>query len=74
MLLLLFCNKSPGNDGLTTEFYPAFWPLVGRLLVDSLNYVFDFCKLSNSQKQAIITKIEKKRKDKRLIKIGVLYP
>ena len=25
-------NKTPGNDGLTTEFYLAFWPLIGRLL------------------------------------------
>ena len=30
-------NKTPGNGGLTIEFYLAFWPLFGRLLVDSLN-------------------------------------
>ena len=48
-------NKNPGNDGLTAEFYLAFWPLFGRLLVDSLNYAFEFGELSNSQKQAIIT-------------------
>ena len=40
-------NKTPGNDGLTIEFYPAFWPLFGRLLVDSLNYAFEFGELSN---------------------------
>ena len=28
-------NKSPGNDGLTVEFYIAFWPLIGTILVDS---------------------------------------
>ena len=61
-------NKTPGNDGLTTEFYLAFWPLFGRLLVDSLNYAFEFGELSNSQKQAIITLVEKKGKDKRMIK------
>ena len=61
-------NKAPGNDGLATEFYLAFWPLFGRLLVDSLNYAFEFGELSNSQKQAIITLIEKKGKDKRMIK------
>ena len=61
-------NKSPGNDGLTVEFYIAFWPLIGTLLVDSLNYAFEYGELSNSQKQAIITLIEKKGKDKRLIK------
>ena len=61
-------NKSPVNDGLTVEFYIAFWHLIGALLVDSLNYAFEYGELSNSQKQAIITLIKKKGKDKRLIK------
>ena len=61
-------NKTSGNDALTTEFYLAFWPLFGRLLVDSLNYAFEFGELSNSKKQAIITLVEKKGKDKRMIK------
>lgn len=61
-------NKTPGNDSLTIEFYLVFWPLFGRLLVDSLNYVFEFGELSNSQKQAIITLIEKKGKVKRMMK------
>ena len=26
-------NKSPGNDSLTVEFYIAFWPLIGTLLL-----------------------------------------
>ena len=26
-------NKSPGMDGITTEFYQAFCPLLGNLLV-----------------------------------------
>ena len=61
-------NKTPGIGGLTIEFYLAFWPLFGRLLVDSLNYAFEFGELSNSQKQAIITLIGKKGKDKRMIR------
>ena len=60
-------NKSPGNDGLTVEFYIAFWDVVGDLLVDSLNCSYDYGELSNSQKQAIITLLEKKDKDKRKI-------
>ena len=28
-------NKSPGNDGLTVEFYKAFWQVVGKIMVDS---------------------------------------
>ena len=61
-------NKSPENDGLTAEFCLAFWPLLGKLIVDSLNYAFEYGELSNSQKQAVITLIEKKEKDKRLVK------
>ena len=62
-------NKTPGNDGLTVEFYLVFWPIVGKHLIDCFNYANDQGKLSNSQKQAvIITLMEKKGKDKRLIK------
>ena len=61
-------NKTPGNDGLTVEFYSAFWPLIGKYLVDCINYVYEFGELLNTQKQAIITLIEKKGKNKRLIK------
>ena len=60
-------NKSPGNDGLTVEFYKTFWGILGKLLVESLNCAFDHGELSNSQKQAIITLIEKKGKDRRQI-------
>ena len=54
-------NKSPGNDGLTVEFYVAFWPVFGNLLVESLNYAFEYGELSNSQKQAVIILVEKKK-------------
>lgn len=57
-------NKTPGNDGLTVEFYSAFWPLIGKYLVDCINYVYQFGELSNIQKQAIITLIEKRGKIK----------
>ena len=60
-------GKSPGNDGLTAEFYEAFWPTLGYLLVDSLNSSFEKGELANSQKHFIIRLIEKKNKDKRYI-------
>ena len=66
-LQLFESNKSPGNDGLTVEFYRAFWHILGNLMVDSLNCSYDFGELSNSQKQAIITLIEKRDKDKRYL-------
>ena len=42
--------------------------MFGRLLVKILNYAFEYVELSNSQKQAVITLVEKKGKDKRQIK------
>ena len=61
-------DKTPGNDGLTVEFYKFFWSEIGTFLVDSLNYAYFHGELLNSQKQAIITLIEKKDKDRRWIK------
>ena len=61
-------NKTPGNDGLTIEFYRTFWPLLGDMLVKSLNYSHRHGELSASQKQAIIVLIEKKDRDRRQIK------
>ena len=60
-------GKSPGNDGLTAEFYQVFWPTLGHLLVDSLNNSYEKGELANSQKQGIIKLIEKKNKDKRYV-------
>ena len=61
-------NKIPGNDGLTVEFYLGFWHLVGESLVNALNFANERGQLSNSQKQAMITLLEKKDKDRRFIK------
>ena len=47
-------GKSPGNDGLTSEFYEKFWNLLGQLLTGSLNFSCQHGELSNSHKQAII--------------------
>ena len=33
-------GKSPGIDGLTAEFYLAFWAVIGEDLVEVLNYGF----------------------------------
>ena len=61
-------GKSPGNDGLTAEFYKTFWDLLGQQLTDSLNYSYLHGELSNTQKQAIIKLIEKKERGRRYIK------
>ena len=56
-------NKTPGNDRLTVEFCLGFWPLVGKYVVNALNFAHEQGQLSNSQKQAMITLLEKKDKD-----------
>lgn len=61
-------NKTPGDEGLTTEFYLAFCPILGKHLAASFNYAHNQGELSNSQRQAVITLREKKNKDKRFIK------
>ena len=46
-------NKSPGSDGLTTEFYRAFWDIISTYVVNSFNYTFNNGNLSISQRQEI---------------------
>ena len=67
-LLSLGNNKSPGNDGLSKEFYVRFFSEIHPFLIQALNYSFQHGELSISQRQAVITLIEKKGKDKRCIK------
>ena len=52
-------NKSPGNDGLTIEFYRKFWPIFGQLMMDSFNCAYSHGELSVSQRQAVITLLDK---------------
>ena len=56
-------NKSPGLDGITTEWYQAFWPLVGELLVDVFNEGHQLGSLSDSQRKAVMSLIFKKGDD-----------
>ena len=46
-------NKSPGNDGLSKEFYLCFFDTIGSILMESLNYAFEKGELSSSQRQAL---------------------
>ena len=61
-------GKSPGNDGFTKEFYITFFGELGPLLLKTCNYSFEKGELSASQKQAVITLIQKKDRDVTLIK------
>ena len=53
-------GKSPGTDGLTAEFYLSFWAVLGRNLVEVLNYGFQNGQLSVSQRRGLLSLIFKK--------------
>jgi Cdc6-like AAA superfamily ATPase len=57
-------NKSPGTDGLSCERYLQFWNKIGTLLVNVLNRGLRRGQMSSSQRQAVITLIEKEGKDR----------
>jgi len=62
-LMTMESNKTPGTDGLTSEFYRFFWNAVGKFMVESSNYAFQHGSLSISQRQGIISIIPKKNKN-----------
>ena len=43
-------NKSPGSDGITTEFYKLFWNDIKTYLINSLNYSLQNGELTELQK------------------------
>jgi hypothetical protein len=62
-------GKAPGDDGLTNKYYKTFWKQLHGLLLSSLRAAMHSEKgLSDSQKRSVIRLIEKKGKDKTVIK------
>ena len=61
-------DKSPGTDGLPSEFYKVFWNDLSEILINSLNYSYEIGKLSISQRRGIIKLIPKKDAELNLIK------
>ena len=55
-------NKSLGNDGLSKELFKYFWDEIKKLFLTSIHKAFLSHELSSSQKQAVITILEKKTK------------
>ena len=56
-------DTSPGLSGLTVEFFIEFWPIVGRLVFESLQDAWDQGRLSISQQREVIKLIPKEGKD-----------
>ena len=55
-------NKTPGPDGIPSEFYKTFWTELGNELFNTFIKSFEKCELTKSQKQGIINLIPKKGK------------
>ena len=55
-------GKSPGIDGLAKEFYVCFFNEISHLLIDALNDSYQVGQLSTSQRQAVLTLIEKSKR------------
>ena len=55
-------NKSPGSDGLPSEFYKTFWQDIKYLVTGSLNAAYDKGELSPTQKRGHLTLLFKKMK------------
>ena len=56
-------GKSPGSDGLTTDFYKFFWSDLNNLVFDSLNTAYEHMLMSEEQRRAVLRLILKKDKD-----------
>ena len=67
-------NKSPGNDGLTKDYYITFWSEINLPLLLAIEKAYPLKQLSASQKQAVIKLIEKKDATKCIFKTGDLFP
>ena len=64
---MLANKKSPGSDGLTTNFYKFIWLDIRNLLIESHEYTCKIKELSQEQKLGIINLIPKKDKDLRFL-------
>lgn len=61
-------GKCPGSDGLSVEFYLAFWPGIAPYFAEAMKMSFETGLLTVEQRRGIITLIPKKDKDRRFIK------
>lgn len=60
-------NKSPGSDGITPEFYLAFWDLLETPYYESIMFSLAQGSLSQEQRTGIVTLIPKKTQDRLLL-------
>ena len=56
-------GRAPGNDGLTVEFYLAFWDLIGYYVFDAIREAVEHGELGPSLRQGVVKLIPKKDRD-----------
>ena len=66
-LKCLSLDKSPGSDGLTSNFYRHFWEHLKDLIFNMLKEISETLILPTTMKEGIITLIPKPGKDPKLI-------
>ncbi len=60
-------DSAPGPDGIPYSVYKKTWNTSGKLILDAWNYSLQTGEVSMSQKQSIITLLDKKGKDNSII-------
>lgn len=60
-------GKSPGPDGLTSDFYKFFWEDLKMLLFEALQDCIIYNNLLPTMKHGLIILIPKPGKDKRIL-------
>ncbi|XP_063447938.1 uncharacterized protein LOC134727487 [Mytilus trossulus] len=59
VLKLLKQNKSPGEDGIISEFYVLYWDIIKEDFFSLLQEIFNDTILSNSQHKGVLTLLHK---------------
>ena len=62
------CNKTPGIDGISSEFLKVFWSKMKYFIKNAINACHKKGKLSTSLRQVIVTCLPKDNKDRKYIK------
>jgi len=60
-------DSAPGPDAIPYSIYKNYWGLLGPPLLESWRYSLEIGKLSQDQRQSVITLIPKKDKDKSVL-------